>query len=97
MNRQTAILLVVLTSLCCALPGLAGLCLGSMAILGSLLPDTSVDPESVTGVIIMSVGFIMIGIFGVLAPIGVWFLGLRPFGFQPAASDPAEPIPADDF
>ena len=70
-KKTTRIVSVIATTLLCGLPGLAGLCLGPMALLGGLLPDSDVPAEEITllmGSSIMLLGF---GLVCLTIPIGV--------------------------
>ncbi|HBX70997.1 MAG TPA: hypothetical protein DEH25_16885 [Chloroflexi bacterium] len=74
MDKKTLTITIIITTLLCGLPGLCGLCFGSMAILGAFLPDTGIAPEEatlVTGIAVMIVGASMIAILIPLG-IGVW-------------------------
>lgn len=76
-RRNTAIILVILTSLLCGLPGLAGLCIGPLAVLGSQLPDSNLSQGDsrialVAGILLICFGLILIAI-----PIVTGFLTLR--------------------
>ena len=75
MDKKTIRLLTILaTTLLCGLPGLAGFCFGSMALLGVLLPDTGVPNEDVTLVAGVSVMVLGLGLVFIAIPIavGIW-------------------------
>jgi hypothetical protein len=66
-KRSTSILLIVLASLLCGLPGLAGLCIGPLAIIGSSLPDSGLAQEDarmalISGVVLVFFSLVLIGI-----------------------------------
>jgi hypothetical protein len=70
MNKKT-IIIIVATTLLCGLPGLAGLCFGSMALLGIFMPDSGVPSEDrglAAGFSVMMLG---LGLVFITIPIGV--------------------------
>ena len=94
-KRTTGIISVVITSILCGLPGLAGLCIGPLSIFGSQLSDNGLDQEAAnmalgTGIMILCLSIIFIAI-----PVAVGFLTLR--GKMGNPSDTIVSIPEDDF
>ena len=94
-KRTSAIIGVVITSVLCGIPGLAGLCFGPLAILGSLLPDTNVNPADTNLVIGIGIAILCLGVVFLATPIALGILTLR--GRKPKAIDFNEPIPKNDF
>jgi hypothetical protein len=96
MDKKTiGIISVISTSLLCGIPGLAGLCFGSMAILGSLLPDNGIDPADTTLLTVTVIGILCLSLVFIAIPIVVGFLSLGKSRIKPIASDVA--IPEEDF
>ncbi len=50
-KKTVGIIGVVASTLLCGLPGLAGLCMGAMAILGAVLPDSDIPRDEVALVV----------------------------------------------
>ena len=98
MDRRTGgIIGVVTTTVLCALPGLAGICLASMAIMGGVLPDSGVPADEVGIVIGCSMAIIGFSLLFIATPVLVWFLVLRK---APSINDDLGAdfvIPEDDF
>ena len=66
-KRTTRILLVILASVLCGLPGIAGLCIGPLAIVGSLIPESDISQSDaqlalIIGIIISCLSLIFIAI-----------------------------------
>ena len=94
-RRTSSIVGVLIASVLCGLPGLAGLCFGPLVILGSLLPDSSVDPASTNLVIGIGIAILCLSVVFVATPIAIGILTLK--GRKQKAIDFDEPIPKNDF
>lgn len=100
-KRTGAILAIVLTSLLCALPGLAGLCLGSLGLVGVNIPDFGavLDAGEKTGAVVLLALMAGCGILGILTPVLIAVFTLRSpkkdafFASEPPKVDPNEPLP----
>ena len=78
MDKKTmGIVGVIATTLLCAIPGLAGICLASMAIMGGVLPDSSMPSSEVAIVIGCSIAIIGLSLVFIAAPALLWFFVLR--------------------
>jgi hypothetical protein len=96
MDKKTiGIISVILTSLLCGIPGLAGLCFGSMAVLGSLLPDNGIDPADTTLLMVTVIGMLCLSLVFIAVPIVVGFLTLGQKEKKTIDTDVA--IPEEDF
>ena len=97
MDKKTIrIISIIATTLLCGLPGFAGLCLGSMALLGGLLPDSDVPAEDMTVLIGSSIMILGLSLVFIAIPIGI---GLWSWWSQKAetASMEALILPDEDF
>lgn len=94
-KRTIGLIGVVVTTILCGLPGLAGLCIGPLAILGANLPDNTLSPGD-TGLAIGGGIFILVvSVLFVALPVVIGLLTLK--GPKPKDLDSNEPIPLDDF
>ena len=74
MEKKTiGIIGVIATTLLCGLPGLAGLCLGAMAILGAFLPDSDIPQDEVAIVVASSATILGLSLICLVIPVGVGF------------------------
>lgn len=92
MERNTAIIITVVSAILCGCPGLAILCTGSMSTLGGL--SDGVDDPRVA--IAMGLAFLCLGLIMVAIPVAVGVFTLRPKAGEAApAAPPApdEPLP----
>jgi hypothetical protein len=92
MNRTVAIVLTVVTALCCGLPGLGGICLGTLSAMGSQMPEvlaqSQTDPQTaVFGGLIWICG----GLIGLVIPIVVGIVSFRIS--RPSEPEINEPFP----
>jgi hypothetical protein len=75
MEKKTiGIITVAITTFLCGLPGLAGLCFGSLALLGNFMPGSGVPDEDVAivaGFAIMTMGLSLVAI-AIPIGIGIW-------------------------
>lgn len=74
MNKTTAIIITVLTSLCCGLPGLGLICFGGMAAMGTQMPEVmannaSTPEEVMLGVVMFLCGGLILLVIPVIAGI----------------------------
>jgi hypothetical protein len=93
MNRPVAIGLTIFTAVCCGLPGLAGLCLGVLALLGSQMPEVvaqnqNTPEEIITGAAI----FLCAGLAFVVIPVVVGLVSFR-LSKPPEPDYFGEPLP----
>ncbi len=94
-KRNIAIIAVIATTVLCALPGLALLCMGILASLGVAIPETDLGTERTT-VLVTVITMACVGILGILVPIliAVFTLRGKPAPkVPPKPLDPNEPIP----
>jgi hypothetical protein len=94
-KRTTSILLIALTSVFCGLPGLAGLCIGPLAILGSRLPDSNLPTEEARIVLIIGVLLVFFSLVLVGIPIVAGFFTLGRGKKKPKLIEGT--IPEEDF
>jgi hypothetical protein len=97
MNKKTtSIIAIIVTTLICGLPGFAGLCLSMMAVMGALVPDTSVSPDEVGLVLASSAAIAGLSLLCLAVPVGIaiWAWWSRK---PPTVDLGGEPIPEDDF
>ena len=88
-KRTYAIIAVVATTLLCALPGLALLCMGVLASLGVAIPDTGMAGAERTTVVVAVILLACTGIVGILVPILIAIFTLRR---PPAPKEPPKPV-----
>lgn len=95
-KKTTSIVAILIATIFCGLPGLCGLCLGSLAMVGAFVPDNGIPSEDVAltvGVSIMMVGLSLVFI---AIPIGI---GIWTWWSQKAIATKMDQviIPEDDF
>jgi hypothetical protein len=97
MDKKTASIIgVVAASLLCGLPGLAGLCIGTLAIIGANLPESGFNPEEVRVAAGSGVFLICLGVVFVAIPIVTAILTREKK--RPAAEEIVDvSIPDEDF
>jgi len=88
-KRTYAIIAVVATTLLCALPGLALLCMGILASVGVAIPDTGMVGTERTTVVVAVILMGCTGILGILVPILVAVFTLRR---PPTPKEPPKPV-----
>ena len=95
-KKTTSILVVLFTVFCCGLPGLCGLCFGSLSVLGSFTPNNGIPPEDIALTIGVSVMVMGLSLIAVAIPlgIGIWNWWSRK---AEAISLDEVLIPDDDF
>jgi hypothetical protein len=80
MEKKTiGLIAVIITTVLCGLPGITGLCMGSMSLLGSFMPESGVPDEGVglvVGFSIMTMGLSLIFI-AIPIGIGIWTWWVR--------------------
>lgn len=79
MNRTTAIVATVITSLACGIPSLALLCLGGLALMGTQMPEVMAqNPGSSPDDVMMGAGmFLCLGAVLLVIPILVGVFSFR--------------------
>lgn len=95
-KKTTSIIALITTTLLCGLPGLLGVCLSAMAVMGAILPDTSVPQNEVGLVIASSAAILGMSLLCLVVPVGagIWVWWSR----KPKPGKIIdEPIPLDDF
>jgi len=73
-KKTTSIIAILITTFLCGLPGLCGLCLGSLAMVGAFLPENGIPSEDVAltvGISAMMVGLSLVFI-AIPIGIGIW-------------------------
>ena len=97
MDKKTlSIISIIATTLLCGLPGLGGVCFGSMALLGSLMLENDLPGEDTTLVIGSSIMILGLSMVFITIPIGI---GIWTWWSQKseAASMEMLILPEDDF
>lgn len=94
-KRTVGLIGVVITTLLCGLPGLAGLCMGPLAIWGTTLPDNTLGPGDTNLAIGGGIFILVVSIFFVALPVVIGLLTLQ--GPKLKDLELNEPIPSDDF
>jgi len=97
MEKKTiGIITVIATIFLCGLPGLAGLCLGSLALAGSFLPESGVPGEDTALVLGSSIMILGLSLVFIAIPIG---LGIWIWWSQKSEATRMEKliVPEDDF
>jgi hypothetical protein len=96
MDKKTAgIIAVVATSIICGFPGLAGLCLGALVLIGNFLPDSSVDPADMNLVTGSGIFIICLSLVFITIPIIIVYFTMVKKTKESMGFD--GPIPEDDF
>ena len=97
MDKKTiSILIIIASTILCCLPGVAGLCFGSLALAGSFLPGEAVSAEDqlqVAGAAVMILGLSLV-FMAIPLGAGVWFWRKQKLE---AAQMQQLLIPEDDF
>ena len=94
-RKTTGIVGVVAATILCGVPGLAGLCLGVLLIIGNNLPDSSVDPADANLVTGSAIFILCLSLIFITIPILVVYL-IRKKNAQVSKLSEG-PIPEDDF
>ena len=94
-KKKTSIILIILSSLLCGIPGLAAFCLGSMSILGSLIPNGELTQADSKMALIGGIIIVFLGLLLVAAPILTWLITRNTKNQRETSSD--EVIPEEDF
>jgi hypothetical protein len=97
MEKKTiGIITVIITTCLCCLPGVMGLCLGSLSLIGSLIPDPSVPSEDIALIAGSSIMILGVSLVFITIPIGVgiwtWYSHKSDTAIMEQLS-----IPEDDF
>jgi hypothetical protein len=79
MNRTTAIVATVITSLACGIPSLILLCFGGLALMGTQMPEVMAqNPDSAPGDVMMGAGmFLCVGAVLLIIPVLVGVFSFR--------------------
>jgi hypothetical protein len=86
MNRTTAIIITAVTALCCGLPGLGLMCLGTLAAMGSQMPEAMAgNPSTPEEVLIGAVMFLCVGLILLVIPLVAGVVSFK-------MAKPAEPV-----
>jgi hypothetical protein len=95
-KKTTSIITVIATTLLCGLPGLMGMCFGTFAVLGALLPDSGIPAEDVALVVGSSVTTLGLSLICTIIPIGVGLWAWRSYKKEKFSIDQTI-IPEEDF
>lgn len=96
MDKKTISLIsVVMTTILCGLPGLAGLCLGSFTILGAYIPNNTLDPGDTNLAISGGIIILIISLIFVAIPVVIGLLSLK--RRKGSGLNYHGDIPSDDF
>jgi hypothetical protein len=96
MEKKTiGLIATVTTTILCGLPGLAGLCFGSMSLLGSFMPENDVPNEDVALVLGFSIMIVGLSLVSIVIPIGIgiWTWWIR----KPQLNLDKIRVPEEDF
>jgi hypothetical protein len=96
MEKKTAIITVMIATLVCGLPGLIGICLGMLAVIGTLLPDSGVPSEDLGLAIGASVSILGVSLICTVIPIGIGLATWRSYQKEQTSIEQTV-IPEDDF
>lgn len=97
MDKKTiGIIAVIMTSLLCGLPGLAGLCIGPLSIFGSQVSDSSLDQADANLALGLGIAMVCLSLVFIAIPVLVGFFTLGKKRQKPSP-DIGGPIPEDDF
>jgi hypothetical protein len=79
MNRTTAIVATVITSLACGIPSVVLLCFGVLALMGTQMPEVMAqNPDAAPGDVMMGAGmFLCLGAVLLIIPILVGVFSFR--------------------
>jgi len=94
-KKKTSIILIILSSLLCGIPGLAAFCLGSMSILGSLIPTSDLTQADSKMAFIGGIIIVFLGLILVATPILAWLLTRNTNNQRETSSEGV--IPEEDF
>lgn len=94
-KRKVGIISVIASTLICGIPGLVGFCIGSLAVIGVFLPDTSIPFEDRAFTVSASIALIGLSIAFIAIPILIGVLTLWEKKVKIEFAD--EPIPEEDF
>jgi hypothetical protein len=95
-KKKSSILTIIASTLLCCLPGMVGLCFGSLALAGSFFPAEAVpadDKFQVAGVAVMILGISLV-FMAIPLGAGIWFWRKQKLE---AAQMQQLHIPEDDF
>jgi len=78
-RKSIRILLLILTALLCGIPGIVGFCFGSLAIFGSMVPETDLARSDAKVAFYTGIAVLCISLFLVAIPIvvGIFTLGKK--------------------
>ncbi|MBN1665934.1 MAG: hypothetical protein JW862_02560 [Anaerolineales bacterium] len=97
MDKKTiGIIALVLTIVCCALPGLVGLCSGSIFVVAGVVPGSEIDifgSNDPNLAIMVGIATLCLSLIGIVLPVVVGFTTLREK--KPVPVDLNEPLPED--
>ena len=101
MDKKTAgIIGLVAAIFFCGLPGLCGLCMGPLSIIGGLIPGSDIDifgsndPGAAIG---FGIATLCVGVLFVAVPFLVWYFTLRNKPASEKVIDHDVPMPENDF
>lgn len=95
-KKTTSIITVVATTVFCGLPGLLGICLGAMAVIGALLPNSGIPSEDVAITVGTSATILGLSLICTVTPIGVGLWTWRSYQKEQTSIEQTI-IPEDDF
>jgi hypothetical protein len=78
MSKTIAIVITVLTVLCCGLPGLAVICVGGLALMGTQMPEVMTGANATTQEVLLgSIFFLCVGLILLVIPVVAGFVSFR--------------------
>ena len=72
-KKTSSIIIIIASTLFCGLPGLIGVCMSTMAVMGALLPDSSVPQDDVGLLIASSLTTVGLSLICLVIPMGISF------------------------
>jgi hypothetical protein len=93
MNKTTAIIITVVTVLCCGCPGLGAICLGGLSAMGSQMPEVLAQSNATAeNAILGGLFYICGGLFMLVIPVVAGIVSFRMVKPEETIV-PGEPIP----
>jgi len=95
-KKTTRIIALIATIFLCGLPGLLGLCFGSMALLGGFLPDGAIPQEDLALLVGSSIMILGLSLIFIVIPVGIGIWTWWSHKTEKASME-ALILPEDDF
>ena len=72
-KKTVSIITVIASTLLCGLPGLIGICMSLMAVLGAFLPDSGIPRDELPILVGASATILGLSLMCIIIPVGVGF------------------------